>query len=71
MDPRFSFSKSYPVQHPDWAEAIQNSKVDYSIEPIGRALRILYSLYSKVCNFFLKLESRIEKVFANNKNDEN
>jgi hypothetical protein len=42
MDPRFSFSKSYPVQHPDWAEAIQNSKVDYSIEPIGRALRILY-----------------------------
>ena len=42
MDPRFSFSKSYPVQHPVWTEAIRNSKVDHSIEPIGKALAMLY-----------------------------
>ena len=42
MDPRFSFSNSYPVQHPVWTEAIRNSKVDHSIEPIGKALAMLY-----------------------------
>ncbi len=42
MDPRFSFSDSYPVQHPIWKEAIRNSKIDHAIKPIGDALTMLY-----------------------------
>ena len=42
MDPRFSFSDSYPVQHPIWEEAIRNSKIDHAIKPIGDALTMLY-----------------------------
>jgi hypothetical protein len=42
MDPRFSFSDSYPVKHPIWKEAIRNSKIDHAIKPIGDALTMLY-----------------------------
>ena len=62
MDPRFSFSDSYPVQHPIWEEAIRNSKIDHAIKPIGDALTMLYGPIPTNRRFVWKWYHKREKI---------